>query len=89
MNVLLRWRRLAEIFSFIKIISHVNFISLVLEILVFSVYMATKLTFSKIYHLISLGFGRSEHEKSQCEPVEAVDVAEAHDVNESAKVSKA
>ena len=51
--------------SFIKMISHVNFISLVLKIVILSVSIATKLTISKIYHLIRLRFERSEHKKSQ------------------------
>ena len=66
LNILLQWRRLAEFFSFIKMISHVSFISLVLKIVILSVSIATKLTISKICHFISLRFEWSEHKKSQC-----------------------
>ena len=62
-----QWRRLAEIFSLIKMISHVRFISLALKIVILSVAIATKLTISKIYHLIRLRFEQSEHKKSQCD----------------------
>ena len=65
LNISLQWRNLAEIFSFIKMIFHVSFIILVLKIVILSVAIATKLTISKIYHLIRLRFEQSEHKKSQ------------------------
>ena len=54
-----------EFFSCIKMISYVNFITLLPKVVILSVIIAIKLTFSKIYHLISFRFGRSEHKKSQ------------------------
>ena len=63
---LLQWRHLAEIFIFIKMISHVSFISLVHQIVIMSLLISIKLTITKIHHLIWLRFGRSEHKKSQC-----------------------
>ena len=66
LNILQQWRRLAEFFSYIKMISHVSFIILVLEVVNLSVSIGTKLPISKIYHLIRLRFEQSEHRKSQC-----------------------
>ena len=40
---------------------------MVLKIVFLSVSIATKVTISKIYHLIRLRFEQSEHKKSQCE----------------------
>ena len=64
-NILLQWRCLGKFFSFIKMISNVMFISLVL-IVILSVSIPTKLSILKIYHLIRLRFERSEHKKSPC-----------------------
>ena len=63
---LLQWRHLAEIFIFIKMISHISFIILVNQIVFLSLLIPTKLTITKIHHLISSRFERSEHKKSQC-----------------------
>ena len=65
LNISLQWHYLAEILSFIKMIFHVSFIILVLKIVSLSVAIATKLTISKINHLIRLRFEQSEHKKSQ------------------------
>ena len=65
LNISLQWHYLAEILSFIKMIFHVSFIILVLKIVILSVAIATKLTISKINHLIRLRFEQSEHKKSQ------------------------
>ena len=65
LNISLQWHYLAEILSFIKMIFHVGFIILVLKIVSLSVAIATKLTISKINHLIRLRFEQSEHKKSQ------------------------
>ena len=65
LNISLQWRRLAEFFGFFKTISHFSLISLVPKIVIFSVSIATKLTISKIYHLIRLRYEWSEHKKSQ------------------------
>ena len=66
---LLQWRHLAEIFIFIKMISHISFIILVNQIVFLSPLIPTKLTITKIHHLISSRFERSEHKKSQCAPI--------------------
>ena len=66
LNISLQWRLLAEFFSFIKMISHVSFINLVLKITLLSVSLATKVTILKICYLIRLRFEQSEHKKSQC-----------------------
>ena len=65
LNISLHWHYLAEILSYIKMFFHVSFIILVLKIVSLSVAIATKLTISKINHLIRLRFEQSEHEKSQ------------------------
>ena len=66
MNILVQWRHLAEIFIFIKMISHVRFIILVHQIVILVLLIPTKLTITKIHHLIRMRFERSEHKKSQC-----------------------
>ena len=63
---MLQWRHLAEIFIFIKMIYHVSFIILVHQIVILSLLISIKLTITKIHHLISLRFERSELKKSQC-----------------------
>ena len=65
LNILLQWRHLAEIFIFIKMISHVTFIILANQIVILSLLIPTKLTIAKIHHLIRLRFEWSEHKKSQ------------------------
>ena len=67
LNILLTWRHLVEIFIFIKMIYHVSFIILVHQIVIFSLLISIKLIITKIHHLISLRFERSELKKSQCE----------------------
>ena len=66
LNILLTWRHLVEIFIFIKMIYHVSFIILVHHIVIFSLLISIKLIITKIHHLISLRFERSELKKSQC-----------------------
>ena len=66
LKILLQWRHLADIFIFIKMISHVSFIILVPKIVILSLFIPRKLTITKIHHLIRLRFERSEHKKSQC-----------------------
>ena len=66
-NILLQWRHLPEIFIFIKMISHVTFIILANQIVILSLLIPTKLTITKIHHLIRLRFEQSEHKKSQCD----------------------
>ena len=63
LNILLQWRRLADFFIFIKMISHVSFIVLVPKIMILSLDIPRKLTIIKIHHLIRLRFERSEHKK--------------------------
>ena len=63
---MLQWRHLAEIFIFIKMISHVSFIILVHQIVILSLIIPIKLTIAKIHHLMSLRFEQSELKKSQC-----------------------
>ena len=66
LNILLQRCHLAEIFIFIKMISHVHFIILVHQTVILSLLILTKLTVNKIHHLIRLKFERSELKKSQC-----------------------
>ena len=47
-------------------ISHISFISLVNQIVFLSLLIPTKSTITKVHHLISSRFERSEHKKSQC-----------------------
>ena len=54
-------------FIFIKVISHVTFIILANQIVILSLLIPTKLTITKVHHLIRLRFEWSEHKKSQCE----------------------
>ena len=68
LNILLQRCHLAEIFIFIKMISHVHFIILVHQTVILSLLILTKLTIDKIHHLIRLRFEQSELKKSQCAP---------------------
>ena len=63
---MLQWRHLAETFIFIKMISHIRFIFLVNQLVFLSLLIPTKLTITKIHHLIRSKFEQSEHKKSQC-----------------------
>ena len=66
---LLQCRHLAEIFIFIKMISHIRFIFLVNQLAFLSLLVPTKWTSTKNQHLISSRFERFEHKKSQCATV--------------------
>ena len=66
LKILLQWHHLADIFIFIKMISHVSGIILVPKIVILSIFIPRKLTITKIHHLIRLRFERFEHKKSQC-----------------------
>ena len=63
---LLQYRHLAEIFIFIKVISHVHFIILVHQTVILSLLILTKLRIDKTHPLNRLRFERSELKKSQC-----------------------
>ena len=67
--ILLQWRRLADFFISIKMISHITFMLRSFDFVILSLLTPKKVTITKIHHLIRLNFERSEHKKSQCEIV--------------------
>ena len=64
--ILLQWRRLADFFTSIKMISHITFMLRSIDLVILSLIIPKKVTITKIHHLIRLNFERSEHKKSQC-----------------------
>ena len=64
--ILLQWRRLADFFIYIKMLSHITFMLRSFDFVILSLLIPKKVTITKIHHLIRLNFEQSEHKKSQC-----------------------
>ena len=66
MIILLQWRRLADFFISIKMISHITFMLRSFDFVILSLLIPKKVAITNIHLLIRLNFEQSEHKKFQC-----------------------